>query len=487
MANEELKIYSLSSVATGIQNALRDATSKTIWVRAEIATGNTRGGSYYCDLVETDQAGTITTKIRAACWSRSLQSIRAKFKGHGVDFPPPNGTAAVLLCRLTFHQIYGLSLTIVDADPNFLLGDIERRRRETLEALQREGLFEINRMLPVPTLPLKVGLITSDGSAAYNDFVQTLRGSGYAFQIYVADAIVQGDKTEASVIAAMSRISQLNCDLLCIIRGGGSKTDLAGFDNERISREIASYSKPVWVGLGHEIDDPVANYVSGRAFVTPTAVAEELVECCAQVERFLDEAIERFRSVCETRINSDQVIIERAAERLQSRVEQQLDQAHRYLNEITTSRFMKVNSRLSTESSRLMEFGRQLHRAGLANTGSRKQTLADKGESFRSLAKHILLQGQKDLSYRTQRFSAERILRRVTAEDERLVNKANLVRAQDPDRMLNRGFALLKGGDGKIISTTSDAATLKTAEVHLRDGYLDVSVTDIHPQGDNEK
>jgi exodeoxyribonuclease VII large subunit len=131
---------------------------------------------------------------------------------------------------------------------------MELKKREIIERLQKEGLFKANKKRNVPTMPLRIGLVTSSGSAAYNDFIKTLIASGYGFRIYCADAMVQGGQTEKSVLRALGVLAALDVDLVFLIRGGGSKTDLYFLDNEAIARRISSYPKPVWTGIGHEID-----------------------------------------------------------------------------------------------------------------------------------------------------------------------------------------------------------------------------------------
>ena len=246
--------FNLSAITCRIQEILQPYIGKTFWVRAEISSGRERGGSFYCDLVETNDSGDIIAQMRCTIWSRDLAGIRKKFKDCDLDLILDNGTVVGLQCSIQYSPRYGLSLKATDADPTFALGELELKKKEILERLKKEGLLEPNKKLFVTTLPLKIGLITSHNSAAANDFINTLRQSKFGFRIYLADAIVQGNQAEASVINALNVLEKLDLELVVIVRGGGSKTELFSLDNETIARKIAAYKYPVWTGIGHEID-----------------------------------------------------------------------------------------------------------------------------------------------------------------------------------------------------------------------------------------
>jgi len=237
----EKRFFPLSAITKRINELLEPAISKQFWVKAEISTGRERGGAFYCDLVETDAGGRIVAKVACTIWQNELSTIRRAFKARSMDLVLTNGTVVGFLCSLQYSPQYGLSLRVIDADPSIALGEMELKKREIIERLQKEGLFETNKERFVPILPTRLGLITSAGSAAYNDFIQTLMASGYGFKVYLTDAMVQGDQTEKSVLRALDALTGLDVDLVFIIRGGGSKTDLYFMDNETIARTIAGY------------------------------------------------------------------------------------------------------------------------------------------------------------------------------------------------------------------------------------------------------
>ncbi len=191
--------------------------------------------------------------------------------------------------RIDFYGPAGrLQLVVLEVDPLFTLGLLERRRRQTLAALAAAGLLEANRALPLAQVPLDVALVTSKGSAAYHDFLAGLAESGYGFRVFFVHAAMQGREAEGQIASALERLGRVApgaLEAVVLIRGGGSRTDLAAFDSRLVAEAVARCPLPVLTGLGHEIDQSIADAVSHAAFKTPTKVAEFLIERVAFAER----------------------------------------------------------------------------------------------------------------------------------------------------------------------------------------------------------
>lgn len=306
MNHSSQRFFSLSEVTNRINAILGPATEKTFWVRAEISGGSQKGGHFYCDLVELDGQAKQIAKIRCTIWRTQFKEIKAKFEKSGLEFELGNGTVVGFSCKVAFSPVYGLSLNVMDADPTFSIGVLELRRRELLLTLQTANLFELNKRLSVPLIPKRIGLITSENSAACADFLKTLDSAEHGFRVLLADSRMQGVKTEQSVCYAFDVVTRLKPDLIVIIRGGGSKADLSHLDNELIARRIANSEIPVWTGVGHEIDESVLDFVSNRSFKTPTAVAVAIVEKFDRVQMKTTEAAGRIRNTWKNRLVSDQ-------------------------------------------------------------------------------------------------------------------------------------------------------------------------------------
>ena len=162
--------------------------------------------------------------------------------------------------------------------------------------LAADGLLDRNARLTLAPVPLRVGLITSHGSAAYHDFVQELETSGYAWQVGVVDVRVQGAAASRRIVWALHELARLQVDVVVLVRGGGSRADLCPFDTEQVAREIAAMSVPVLTGVGHEVDRSVADEVAHTACKTPTACAQILVDQVRLFVRNLDHAAQRVGS-----------------------------------------------------------------------------------------------------------------------------------------------------------------------------------------------
>ena len=249
---------------------------------------------------------------------------------------------------------YGLSLEICDVDPTLGVSILAKNRREVLERLQEANLLHVNKSLSLPAAPLRIGLITSKGSAAYADFTKTLLLSGFSFRVSLVSASMQGDATETDVIRALQILGCSSVDVICLVRGGGSPLDLASFDSEAIGQAIANCPKPVWVGIGHEIDVTVPDFVAHNSFNTPTAVAAALVGRVQDLDARLQTHQDRLNDSCQRRL----ILANRDLDRNGNGLRQGL-RKHLQIHE---SRFggledrirRSIRNRLSSEENELM-------------------------------------------------------------------------------------------------------------------------------------
>ena len=317
------------------------------WVRGEIQSITDRTGHCYMDLVDPDaQRGRDTPVLKVNCWGRTWGPLKAALGRQGVVLEP--GMVVSLRGRVEFYPPKGqVNFIASDVDVTALLGRLAARRAALLQALEAEGLLHRNQFLPVPAVPLRVALVASRGSEGYNDFVGQLVGSGLAFSVVLYGANVQGTGAPASVARALHGASGSGCDLAVLVRGGGSRGDLAAFDAELVARAVATMAVPLWTGIGHTGDQSVADIVANRAFVTPTACGQELARLVrewwesvvgsgARIARsagaVVDAAAGRDRSARLRLGSATRSQLHRHAERLQSRVGTVTTQARRQLD-----------------------------------------------------------------------------------------------------------------------------------------------------------
>jgi exodeoxyribonuclease VII large subunit len=289
--------YSVGELAEAINSALRRRFTDGVWVRGEIQGWSERGAHAYFRLVEESEEGKAALNVQFFANSRMrLRPILAKHRLRLGD-----GLKVRIFGHLDYFAPSGqLGLKMSGLDPRFTLGEMAMERDEVVRRLVASGLFDANRRTSVPAAPLRVGVVASTASAAWGDFTHELDRSGLAFRLRVVDVRVQGEWAVDMVCAALRTLTRHDdLDVVVLIRGGGSKTDLATFDHESIALAIATSPMPVFTGLGHEIDRSVADEVAHSSLKTPTACAAALVE---HVYAFQTE-VERVWSAIDRRAN----------------------------------------------------------------------------------------------------------------------------------------------------------------------------------------
>ena len=267
--------YTVGELAEAINDQLRRGFRDGIWVRGEISGLQNRGPHTYFSLVEDGDNGKAVMNVQLFAPAKTrLAPMLRKFR-----LELRNGMKVRIHGHLDFWAQGGrLGFKMASLDPKYTIGDIAQSRDEVVRRLVAEGLMDTNKRRPMSPVPLRVGVVTSVGTAAWHDFHDELARSGFGFRLVVADVRVQGDLAENMVTAGIARLAMLGTlDVIVVIRGGGARNELAVFDSEKIARMIANSPVPVLTGLGHEVDRSVADDVAHLALKTPTAVAGELL------------------------------------------------------------------------------------------------------------------------------------------------------------------------------------------------------------------
>lgn len=269
-----------------LQQQLRDLVAacpgvRNCWIVAELSDVAERGGHCYMNLIQKDTTtGETLANARATIWRNVWAGIKHQFM---LVTGQPFATGLVVLVKATanYHPVYGMSLNITDVNPSFTMGERERRRREILNRLKADGVYDLNRNLDFPRPLQRIAIISAPTAAGFGDFCKQLINNPYRlrFRPKLFPATVQGANTARSVIAQLNAIAadMGNWDCVCIIRGGGASTDLDGFDDYELASNVAQFPLPVIVGIGHERDTTVLDYIAAKRVKTPTAAAEFIV------------------------------------------------------------------------------------------------------------------------------------------------------------------------------------------------------------------
>lgn len=403
--------YSVAELGEAINGALRRRFTDGVWVRGEIQGWNERGAHAYFRLVEETEGAKAAVNVQFFANSRMrlrpilqkhrlklVDGLKVRIFGH-LDFFPPSGQLGIKMSGI---------------DPRFTLGELALQRDDVVRRLVASGLFDANRQRRVPVAPLRVGVVTSVGSAAWHDFVHEIERSGQGFTVRAIDVRVQGDTAVTMISAALRTLGRHDdLDVIVLIRGGGARSELATFDHEAIARAIATSGHPVFTGLGHEVDRSVADEVAHTAWKTPTACAAALVE---QVRAFGQSVDATWHGV---RLGARQQALRANAD---------LDRLALDIRHHTVTAIDRAD-------------GRFAHRLARLSDGSAR----------------VLQHADRHLD--TACASLRRTPQRVDNERRHLDGLESKVRLLDPVHTMARGWSITRGPDGRAVR---DAAALAT-------------------------
>ena len=421
-ANQPDGTWSVSDLTAAVGETIQRAFPGEVWVRGEIIGYSVAAsGHIYFNLIEpgsgNDRRG---ARMRVALFKGRQRLVNRDLAAAG-GLTLDDGIEVRIRAEVEYYAGSGqVQLIMSGVDPHFTLGVLAADRERILAELAESGLLRRNAALPLPLVPLRVGLVTADGSAAHADFVHELAASGYAFEVLLCDARVQGVTAEADLVAALRTLGQAEVDVIAVVRGGGDRTDLLAFDLASVAKAIALCPLPVFCGIGHEIDTSVADQVAHTTAKTPTACAAALV---AHVAAF-DERLATARSV------------------LRLLAERRLARPRAWLGEARLRLGHHTQRHCRTAAGKL---------AGARRSLQRSHTHVQRGTvSLRAVRPRL------------ERASA----RRLGTAKARLRSASALVSAVAPERTLARGFSITRAADGSIVRdmpATGDTIVTETA------------------------
>jgi exodeoxyribonuclease VII large subunit len=303
------------------------------WVRGEVAKVYEKT-HLYVDLVDAGSSSSDSKRpvLNAHCWASQWNPLKKKLAADAVSLQP--GMVVTFFGYVDVYAPQGrIGFTVTEIDVAGVLGDVARRRQELIARLDQEGLLEANKRVPLSAVPLRVGLVASPQTEGYSDFTGQLLNSDFGFDIVLVKTAVQGEAAPAQIVRAIETLDEHGVDVICLVRGGGSKGDLICFDDERVARAIAASTTPVFTGIGHTGDESVADLVAHTRSITPTKLGEEIVTLVA--------------SWYEVNVRSN-------AKRMLNWTEALLDEATEYVAERRRTMIFAVRDRLRAEQRHLV-------------------------------------------------------------------------------------------------------------------------------------
>ena len=454
--DDEEPTWSVTELGGAIGLALRQSFPDEAWVKGEIRNLNRgRNGMVWFDLVEpapgADHSRQPLAKLSVVLFDTARRRVNARLQDAGGAVRMSDGTEVRIRGRLEWYTPGGrLQLLMSDIDTAFTLGRLAADRERLLRLLDAEGLLGRQEALARPSVPLRVGLVTSAGSAAEHDVLDELRRSGLGFRVVRADARVQGPTAPRSIAWALRAVARRGVDVVLLVRGGGATTDLAAFDSEVIARAVAELDTVVITGIGHDVDRSVADEVAHAAYKTPTACAQAVVE---DVRAFEARLVACW---------SDIAVVARRQVRAQS---SRLQACGRHVA-------LATRSGLATADRGLAAHGAHLRRSTAGAVARATFSLERSVGRVGSGARAHLRDHERSLDAARDRLGAR--TPRALASAEREVERiAGQVRALDPGRALARGWSITRGPDGRVVRTPADVSagdalrtTVAGGEVH---------------------
>lgn len=355
---EEHTSLSLVELNMLVRRSVRACLPDEYWVQAELSDVRSNySGHCYLEFVQKDsKRNALVAKARGIIWNNVYSRLKPFFEREtGQLFV--SGIKVLVKVTVDFHELYGYSLTVVDIDPTYTLGDMARRRKEIISRLESEGILTLNKELELPVLVQRIAVISSATAAGYGDFCNQLEHNPYGFVFYphLFQAVMQGDKVELSIIAALEKIyqTQEKWDVVVIIRGGGATSDLSGFDTYNLAAHCAQFPLPVLTGIGHERDDTVLDVVSHTRVKTPTAAAEFLINHLRGTAEALDGYASFINQTIPDILQREKERLERCVSRIPSQVEIRLQREVFRQERLFKRMELAWQSRLMREEHRL--------------------------------------------------------------------------------------------------------------------------------------
>ena len=353
-----------------VRATLESRFCEPLWISAEISELKlNRSGHCYLNLVEKGATdGAPRAEARAVIWRSAYLSLASMFEA-ATGATLRAGLRVLVRVMVSYHEIYGFSLQIVDLDPRYTLGEVERRRRETIARLQQEGVWDMNRELELTRPTLRIAIISSDTAAGYQDFMNELRRSPYRFQTTLFRSLMQGDAAEESIIASLHAIAEReeDFDVVAIIRGGGSTSDLALFDSYLIATHVAQFPLPIFAGIGHDKDVSVVDMVAHTSLKTPTAVATRLVEMADYEMSLIDTYANDIATIVDSRLHQEDMRIYQLGTDIERLATAQISSNEQRIELIKSALHSRLELIFSTEEQRLCEAERALKSYSLDN------------------------------------------------------------------------------------------------------------------------
>jgi exodeoxyribonuclease VII large subunit len=456
---QDTDALSISVLYRRVDRAIHDALPGHLWVTGEVRSVSVSSrGICYMDLVDpTSRNESDRPVLKAVCWSNRWGRIHASLERLGIAFDA--GLVVRVRGEVQLYRPRGeISFIVSELDTDALLGKVAAERARVVKALVDADLYDRNRRVPVPAVPSCIGLVASPGTEGFRDFMGQVEESGIGFTIRVVPTRVQGRGAAPIVAGAVRRLQTAGCDVIVIVRGGGSKADLATFDSEAVARAIARSDVAVWTGIGHTGDLSVADEVANRAFITPTDCGRELAVL----------AVAYWRSSLRRGLEVSRLATQRFEAALGS-----LDRRRRSVETC-------AGRQLDRHGDNLVHRARSLRGAARGQADGRLVELANRSRALSRGSMRALHDEQQRTLARAMRMAALP-LRCIDVEELRTSHRRSLLGAYDYQRQLERGYSVTRDASGAVVRSLSGIEPGVRLQTEVADGRIASVVSESTP------
>lgn len=462
--SEGKKVFTLGEVTASIQKTLAQRYSTSFWVKAEMNKLNyyPHSGHCYPDLVEKVE-GKVIAQLKSTLWRDDFNRINKSFLSV-VKSPLKDGIKMLFCARVTFDPVHGLALRITDIDPVFSLGELEREKQESISRLQQEGIFSRNRSLAFPLLPKRLAIISVQTSKGYADFNKMIDANPWGYKIFhvLFPSLLQGDRAVDSILFQLHRIRRVaeHFDVVAIIRGGGGEVGLSCFNDYLLAKEIALFPIPVITGIGHATNETVVEMVAFRNAITPTELADFLLQ----------------------KFHNFSVPVQKAEEILASRARRMIAEEGKRIFQ-TVRYFRSVTDNVVSRSRHdIQHLARDLFKVASLSMLQQKQLHASLLYKLRSLSLSDL--GDREQELKQTVFMLRKDVASFVKQQQGVVsNIEKTISNMHPQNVLKRGYSITRL-NGRSVMSTADVEANDVVETVVSDGVIFSKVTTTEKSSD---
>ena len=457
------QIFTLKQVALSIKKTIEERYHQMYWVKAEMHKLNMYpSGHCFPELLQKED-GKIVAQMSASIWKQNFQRINKRFV-EIVKEPLREDATLLMQVKIVFHETFGLSLQILDIDPNYALGELQRERQETLLRLQKENLLNLNQSLPFPLLPQRIALISADTSKGLSDFRKVIEKNPwqYRFFTFLFQAYLQGDVAVASIQEQLKKIEKVkhHFDVVVIVRGGGGEVGLSCYNNFELCKSIATFPLPVLTGIGHSTNMTVAEMVAYRNAITPTELGDFLIQSFHDFSVPVKDAIKTIRTYSKNILEQENKSLTSEVKMFKNVTTQRINETKNHLVNASTSVKTNVKFSLLRERENIVNSQKSIKRSAKELFSMESTRISNLIETV-GKSIQFELKTKKGEIERTVELLPKVIQNKLNSQKNSLQQLEQSVKLMDPIQVLKRGYSITLM-DGKTVTENTEIIQGKT-------------------------